>query len=262
MRLYVLIPLFLSINLLIAQKTPGYMGKRFVAGYGLYLSPGIIGSDGNTAFNNLHEGYIEYAAKKKFIVGFSGRFYKAIYGNTRGINLDDLNRRYNIDMRGPRNPEGTYQISAMNFMLYGKFYKRNYLAPWGKYFLIGISIQRYTATYNPSEMKISYSYSSFSGPSYNYVFNNFGPVEQDFTRADLTIGFGRNRMIGDRITIDYGYNLNVLATVLTVFDVPGDNLSEDNSDPTMEEYIGTTSASRIRGVNRFNIFLKIGILIF
>ena len=66
------------------------MGKRVTAGYGFYFSPALLGSNasessiigrgnavgGDMAFNTMHEGFLEFAFKKRVSVGFSFKYYK------------------------------------------------------------------------------------------------------------------------------------------------------------------------------------------
>lgn len=250
----------------VAQKTSGYMGKRFVTGYGLYASPGFVGSGGETPLNILHEGWVEYATAKKFMVGFSARFYNAVYSNGRNIDAtrsyyySNANSYSSYSQTFP-SPAGTYDIKAKNYMLYGKVFSGNYLAPWGRYFMFGATFNTFKSTYDPSKMYVELQE---YGSNYDYKivrFSNFGPKEQSFSKFDISFGFGRSKIYGNRIVIDYGYNMNLFAMALVLFDAPDDNIL-GNEELLPAEYIETTSAARIRGVNRFNFFCKVGVLLF
>lgn len=248
------------------SQSSGYMGKRVVAGYGFYFSPGIIGSRGETPLNILHEGYLEFAASKRFMLGFSARFYKAVYKNNRYVDFVTYNTGSSYSNQNYDVPSGSYDIKAINYMVYGKIFHNGYVAPWGRYFTFGLTLNTYNATYNPSVMKIFVSDSYYDYNTSTYVHNdkyysNFGPKTQSFKKLDVLLGFGRSRIIANRIVVDYGYNINVLAMALTVFDAPDDNIFEDEN-LTSRYYIEKTSAARVRGVNRFNLFLKVGILLF
>ena len=251
-----------AFNHLSAQKTPGYMGKRFVAGYGIYLSPAYIGSKGESILNNLHEGYVEYATAKRFMVGFSARFYKAVYANGRYVNVNGSGYSSSAARQIDEHPQGTYDISGRNYMLYGKLFYSNYLAPWGRYFTFGATINTFKASYDSNKMKVSMMSADSYYSSYDYFsFTNFGPKEQSFSKFDISLGFGRSKIYGNRISVDYGYNINCLALFATLFDAPDDNIFGENQ-LSASEYIEKTGAARVRGVNRFNFFCKVGVLLF
>ena len=256
---------FLS-NVILAQSS-GYMGRKLVAGYGFYFSTGYIGSNGATPLNMLHEGYLEYATSKNFCLGFSARMYKAVYENGRSVDIryyDPYNSNYYYGYNGDSYtdvPSGYYRISAVNYMLYGKVFSRNYVAPWGRYFTFGVTLNTFKTRYDPYVMNISiYDYNYYSNtPAVRYT--DFGPIEQSFKKLDLMIGSGRSRIIANRVVIDYGYNINLLAMALTVFDATDDNILFDENLKS-NDYIQKTAAARIRGVNRVNLFLKVGFLLF
>ena len=251
--------LIFTCTIFFAQST-GYMGKRLSTGYGFYASPGLVGSSGATPVNILHEAYLEVVAKRKFSIGFSARFYNAVYGNNRMMSV------YNYSSSSinqiDENPSGSTAIKGRNYMLYFKFFGQNYVAPWGRYFILGASVNTFQSTYDPNDMKIKVStYYNYPISDYKYsYFSNFGAREQNFTKFDVLLGFGRCRVIANRITLDYGYNINVMALALTLFDAPDDNIL-DSEDLMADNYIEKTSAARVRGVNRFNVFLKVGVLL-
>jgi hypothetical protein len=278
--LFVFIGLLTFSGILLAQ-TPGYMGKRLVIGYGFHFSPALFGSnaqgatiigkmDGNASggemvFNALHEGYLEYALSKRFSLGISTKFYKTTYDNHEPLSVS-VNQQDQYGYISPvyydGNPKGLYYIKGQNYALYGKLFKRGFIAPWGKYMMFGINIKRYTCSYDPAEMKLTTS--DHSGYYYdNYPpITDFGPREQSFTRFDVLFGFGRTRVLYNRITLDYGFNLNLFATVMTLFDVSDYGLPFSLTRPTNTTYIESTAPWRIRGVNRCNAFLRVGVLLF
>lgn len=276
----VLIILFVTVTLLPAQ-TPGYMGKRFVAGYGFYFSPAVFGSngqgnaifgrkngnatDGELAFNSMHEAFLEYALTKRFALGFSGKFYRTTYDNTRDLYVSTNqvdNYGYNSSISYSGSPEGFYYIHGQNYSLYAKLFNKLYLAPWGRYMMFGINVEKYTCTYNPSEMKLKYTnnYGSYT----NYpAYSDFGPQKQKFTKFDLLFGLGRTRIIANRVVLDYGFNANMIAFLSTLFDtVAADEDGVYSTYAKPSNYMAVTSPWRVRGVNRFNVFLKVGVLLF
>ena len=246
------------------SQAPGYMGKRFSAGYGFYASPGFIGSHGLTKVNMLHEGFIEFAAKKNFSLGFSVRYYNAQYSNERDVKISgfDLpidNSNYSYQQLDG-NPSGITNIKGLTYTLYGKFFKKKYLAPWGRYFLLGVTLNTYVASYDPDQMYVPFEKSNgnYGEPRKNYYFTDFGPTQQSFKKIDVMIGNGRSRIIANRIILDYGYNINLWAATTAIFDLN----DEPNNTFNASEYISGVSKVRVRAVNRFNVFIKVGVLLF
>jgi hypothetical protein len=257
----IIVIIFLFCYLLVVGQNPGFYGRRVSVGYGILASPAWIGSSGHTPINLLHDVHIEVAAKKRLSIGFSTRFYNAVYGNGRIV---QINSNYSSDYSQiDESPSGTTQIKAINYMLYFKLFGANYVAPWGRYFTFGATINTFKSTYSPSEMYVkTEQYLNYPISGYVYgKYSNFGSTEQSFARFDVMLGFGRSRVIAKRVIIDYGYNINLMALALTLFDAPDDNVFAENY-LYPSEYIEKTSAARVRGVNRFNLFLKVGILLF
>ncbi len=77
------------------------------------------------------------------------------------------------------------------------------------------------------------------------------------------LGFGRSRTIANRVVLDYGCNLQFFSVVSGVVDIvfDGEDLLSSSKN-TNTTYIENTYKRRVRGVNRFNVFLKVGILLF
>lgn len=271
-----------ALSTTVLSQTPGYMGKRLVIGYGFHFSPALIGStaqgstiigktdgnasDGELCFNSLHEVYIEYGLSKRFALGFSTKFYKTTYDNHKYLsaNVAVPNQygggSYYDTYYGT--PEGLYDIKGQNYALYGKLFKRGFIAPWGKYMMFGINVSRFSCSYDPAKMKLlSDNYSSYA-KDYPAV-TDFGPQGQTYTKYDLLFGYGRARVIANRVTLDYGFNVNLIATLNTLFDAVSDDDSilGDNT-PSNENYIESTAPWRIRGINRFNAYLRVGVLLF
>ncbi|MES2763540.1 MAG: hypothetical protein V4677_15100 [Bacteroidota bacterium] len=261
----------------------GYMGKRFSAGYGLYFSPAlfnpnaqgntIFGRGGNSndlslAFNSQHEVYGEFVLSNRFSLGLSARFFKTAYDNKKEIyaqkNVVDANG-YTDQIYYEGAPEGLYYIKGANYSLYSKMFNRRYVAPWGRYTMFGVTVRRYSCYYDPSEMYVKYnkSYGYYNNAGYAN-FADFGPQKQSFTKFDFLFGFGRTRVIANRVIMDYGFNVNFFAFMTGFFDTV--DLSNDGAFfdryPKAEQYMEKTNPWRLRGFNRFNAFLKVGVLLF
>lgn len=256
-----------------SQLGAGYLGKRFVMGYGFHFSPALFGSNGSgesiigrgnavggdLAFNSVHDGFLEFAFKSRTSIGLSVKYYKTTFDNfTSAYTYTNYaNSVYSLD----GSPTGFTNISGLNYALYFKFYHRRYVAPWGRYFLIGPSINTFKCTYDPATMRmVGYDY-SIGG---SYYVNDFGPQGQQFVRADLLFGWGRSRIIANRITFDYGINFQFIGLCYTVWDAFGESPFDGFGTETITNlnYIEKTSKRRVREVNKLNIFLKVGILLF
>ncbi|MBS1635968.1 MAG: hypothetical protein JST26_08585 [Bacteroidetes bacterium] len=260
-------------------QTPGYMGKRFQAGYGLYVGPALRGStangrtifgdggnaeSGSFAFNTTHEAYIEYALTKIIMAGFSVRYYKTAYDNAARIGYTQPNNYYNYNYYSNNydfsttGPKGSYSITGLNYSVYFKIYFRNFSAPWGRYFIFGPTLRTYTAKLDTTAMKASITDYSYSGKTLTYT-PLYGDTKQHFTTFDFLLGFGRNRILYDHVSLDYGFNVNAVAFLYALSDVSGARSSTAGQLGITEiSYIETTAKWRTRGVNRLNAFLKIG----
>ena len=238
----------------VPAQNPGYMGKRAVIGYGLYLHPAfgnIVNDYSDRYINRQHEFFLEYAVAKKFSLGVSARLYNYTYNNPDAVYIGEGNS-YNI-VQETTSPTGSYKIKARSYSLYGKFFKANYLAPWGKYFILGLTLNRYTTTYDPTTMFVKGVY--LSGSTVKPIISDFGSTTQYYTGADLYFGNGNSRIFANRIVVDYGYTIGFISTLQVLI-----NLSDTYEEEIPEYYIENTSSKRLAALNRFNFFIKVGYL--
>ncbi|MBS1635967.1 MAG: hypothetical protein JST26_08580 [Bacteroidetes bacterium] len=259
---------------IIKSQAPGYIGKRFQVGYGFYLSPAFMGStyQGNSIFgyhsgnanrgtfacNTIHEGFVEYALKKRLMIGVSVRYFRTSFDNSVQCFVYDAEASsQGASVSFVEFPSGLYYITGLNYQIYNKLYFKKYIAPWGRYLISGISLRTFTCRYNPDEMFLSAS-SNF-GQYSNKKYSDFGPQQQKFMRFDIMAGFGRNRVFGNRISVDYGFNTGLIGLFTSLFDAIGPESLSDNLY-TQANYMKKTSVWRVRGVNRLNAFIKIGYL--
>lgn len=258
----------LSLSLLIVKsQSTGFMNKRLHVGYGFHFSPALIGANsqnetiiggggsaqnGSLAFNNIHEGFFEVAPSSKLEIGISVRYYKTAYDNAKEFkNL--LSLTYS---QAGEKPTGYYNIKGITYTFYCRYFGSRYVAPWGRYLMFGPVINTVKTDYDSTLMKaqVREVYSATEEPAY------FGPKSQKYNGINFMFGSGRSRIIGNRISLDYGFNIHVLSVLSTYFDLSYD--SPLNRNITAENYIRITSMQRVRGVNRFNLYIKIGLLLF
>lgn len=274
MRTNFLITIFVLSSTLFYSQSTGYMGKRFLLGYGFHTSPAVFGANaknetiignggnaesGTLAFNAIHEGYLEFAASSKWMICLSARYYKTAYDNAKGLSYSSSNYSYQS-----YNPNGYYDIRGLTYTLYFKYFGSRYVAPWGRYVMFGPTINTVKTSYDPRIMNIkAQTYSS--GYYSDVTITNFGPKEQNYVGVNFMLGFGRSRIIANRVVIDYGCNLQLISVLAGVLDVASDGeFGELISSKTItpSNYIENSVKTRVRGINRFNAFLKVGILLF
>lgn len=267
--------LFFAITGLSFAQTTGYMGKRLLLNYGIHTSPAIFGSNagnesiigdggsaetGSLAFNLIHEGSLEFALSSKWMMCFSGRYYKTTFDNHTAFRNNYYYNGGNQMYFPNKTPEGYYNIQGLTYTLYFKYYGSRYVAPWGRYIMFGPTINTVKTTYDPAIMKMRATYED------NYyqkdtMVSNFGSKEQSYSGFNIMFGLGRSRIYGNRVVVDYGANFQMLSLLSTLFDVADFHFSSTKTiDNT--NYIESTVKSRVRGVNRFNVFLKIGLLLY
>lgn len=263
---------FIISNFLFGQST-GYMGNRLQLSYAFNTSPALFGAssqnttligDGGTAMtgefalNMIHEGSLEFMPSGKWIIGAGVRYYKTAYDNP-----DEVSGYYATKYNGINYysgyPSGYYTIKGLSYSLYFKYFGKRYVAPWGRYVMFGPILNTYKAYYDPSIMNLKvegdYSYDK------DTVISNFGPQGQSYKGFNILLGWGRSRVIANRVTVDYGCNFQLLSVLMTMFDLEGENFFLAG-DSAPQYYIGNSIRGRVRGVNRFNVFLKVGVLLF
>ncbi len=254
----------------ILAQSSGYMGKHFVINYGIHASPTIIGASKNNTtllgnlespgsaepqvitFNNLHEFSLDYVKSNKLVVELNVKYYKTAYDNNANLN----NRGSNFDFSG--SPAGYYSIRGLSYALIFKKYNSKYVAPWGRYVLFGPVINTVKTTYDENMNKRARYKGSNS--TIDSVLSYFGDKEQKFIGFNLIFGWGRSHIIKDRIVVDYGASLQLFSLVSLPFDILNLNAIDDKQSYTNLTYISDTYKTRVRGINRFNVFLKVGYL--
>ena len=274
MRTSLYILAFIIINTFLFSQAPGHLGKRFSIGYGFHTSPSVFNANGQNqtiigrggsaesgspAFNAIHELNIEFATSSKWQTCFSARYYKTVYDNAESFNSSQISG-YNIQSS---RPEGYYDVRGLTYTLYFKYFGKRYVAPWGRYVMFGPTVNTVKTTYDPEVMNIVASrYVSKNNTSVyeDTTLAPFGPKEQNYVGVNLMMGIGRSRIYSNRIILDYGFNIHMFSVLSSLFDITGNRIG--GSPITPANYIESTVKQRVRGVNRFNLFLKIGVLLF
>jgi len=251
--------LILLANLALFSQGPGYMGKHFTVGYGINFSPVTVGTNAQNktlfyrngsaeghklVFNLIHEGYLEYALSTRCIFGASVRYYRTTYDNRKDV-------FYKTSTFGSNyRPTSYYNIKGITFTPYFKIFKRAAVAPWGRYFLFGVALNTVRTSYD--------AYMNVPGQvmGHDTLMSDFGAARASRLMPDLLLGWGRTRVIANRFTIDYGFNFQPLTLMVPMLNF----LSLETKQLTNDNYIAETSRWRARGVNRFNFYIRFGLL--
>ncbi|WP_317899874.1 hypothetical protein [Aurantibacillus circumpalustris] len=241
--------------ILLWSQGPGYMGKKTVFGYGAHMNPVTFGStaDNKTLLGNAkgssetgyirinltHEFFLERALSKSILMGVSLKYLRTGYDNRLTLNS-------NSDK-----PSDYYVINAYTYTAYLKTYTRKYIAPWGRYFIIGPSISVMSSKHD-EYMNILQTVNN-----HDTLITNFGSDFESHYSADLLIGTGMSRVLFNRLVLDYGFHFQLFALISAV-----EPLLPFSTDayPKQDEYINETIRSRVRAANRFNVFIKLGYL--
>jgi len=254
-------------------QSSGFMGKHMVISYGFHASPAIIGATKNNetlfgdiineqgnaetgviTFNNLHEISLDFVASSKWLICLNVKYYKTAFDNAEIC--ESGNRNSTNYYSG--NPEGFYSIRGLTYGLTFKYFGKRYIAPWGRYLMFGPVINTVKTSYDKN-MVIKGAYYPSAGPT-NFTITDFGPKNQNFAGFNFMLGWGKSRIFANNIIVDFGASTQIFALLSIPKDILGVNFNEFDKYPTKETYIEDTYKKRVRGINRFNIFLKIGYL--
>ncbi len=224
----------LFLPLFFTAQGPGYLGKKTAIGYGIEISPVLSDASNGLPINLIHQLFYENAVKSTVAVGISFRYANTKYDNK-------------AEVTGLGKPTSYYRISAFSFSPYFKFFSKKFVAPWGKYWMIGPVLNVALSKHD------RYMYIPQTIIDHDTLLMNFGPDKQLHNSFDVMVGIGKSRILKDKIVIDYGLNLQIIALISRL-------KTADYSKVSQEDYIKYTAINRVRGLNRFNVFLKLGYL--
>lgn len=247
---------FVSIPALFLCQAPGYMGKKTTVGGGIHFNPVTYGATANNttllgsgngsaktgrfSLNLTYDVFAERVISKRWLFGTSLKYIRTGYDNRSQVMGSNF-----------ETPTDYYKINAFCINPYFKHYSRHYPAPLGKYFLIGPSVNL-ISTKHDNYMHLVET----TGDGHDTLMMFNAPKQMHFS-FDLILGWGKSRIINDRILIDYGCNFGVLA-IAHVFEAFDSELLAGK--PSKEEYINLTAKSRLRNATRFNVFLRVAYL--
>ena len=170
-------------------QVPGYQGKRFMAGYGLHISPGFVrmfGGEGTSGpwLNLRHNINAEYIVGRRLAIGADLDLASTGYKyNTTTSAIDNAGNYYQ------KNKTTLYSVSGysygIHFTHYGIF-ENNPVAPIGDY----IRLKLFRLNYNsdiPDDKE------------------NHGELkEQAFATNGIGLGYGQTRVYYNKVMLDIG----------------------------------------------------------
>jgi len=233
-----------------AQSIPGYMGKRLTIGYsGDYMIAFAETSRGNDGIGMKHAHALnfEYTIRNRTNFCFQLRYFKTGISSIGSYYYGNSAVTYQSRDGRP------LQLNSFNIGLGYKFFNKGLLAPVGKYikpeilFLIN---------------KCSYERDRFLYYDGGQKYANIGTGEYTTFDLGLTYQIGRQRVIGDRIVIDSGLRLGVMASAF--FSNVGSILFDSSgySSSTFASRLDNAIMNRTFGHEFFNVHLGIGFLAF
>ncbi len=195
-NLSILVLLLLTVTL--KAQVPGYMGKKFSAGYDFHFYFGGIDPDAriydatynlyqpSIFFNKFHEVHADYVLSKKYSVGLAYQFFKtgqfyAESGNSPGYGYYSASNYLNM--------------SCSSIMVNNKFFFYNNgtaLAPIGNYGQIGVGVV--TAR----------SVAKVVGSDYSTIAINKFVTHENVNTPIIAFGLGNQSLLFDRLIIDVG----------------------------------------------------------
>lgn len=204
MRLYHSTLLLFIIPMLVfaqGKNVPGYMGKRFNLQYQMFLWPSFnnpnnseaaVGSDGytdvSTSLNMQHHIVGGFSITKQIDL-----IADVSFANT---NFDPYYNLYELDPSNLKYPGMSAMGGAVGIRIYA-----HHFAPLGSHITF----------------KVGYTHLQIESLSYTLRADDFNPAESYTIEGGtkgaptITTGFGNNRIIADRIVVNYGIDFTFFA---------------------------------------------------
>lgn len=259
MRIISVVIYFLCFTLSLQAQVPGYMGKKFSAGYDFHFYLGGVLPDTRTydeAFtpsqhevflNYIHEFHADYVLAKNYSIGLSYQSFKT--GQYFEENEPYYPQNYTYSSSNYINMK-CYSIVLNNKFF---FYKNGTgLAPIGNYGELGIGIVN-----AQSIVKMVGIYNDY----YTLKYSNKKFLLQDVRTPIISGGLGNQSIVFDRIIIDAGINVAFLPGTIKGL------VSNNNNVNYNSLYLDTTLAenkilTRMQTFYLTSVKIGIGVLLF
>lgn len=259
---FVIVVFFLSANMF--AQIPGYLGKRFSIEYNnmfyLALSNPVVKKNYDlngemdlaiTNFNFRNEISANYVISQRSSISVGFGYFRTRYlfdGEFPVIYSD--NNQVQENYFWAKTPVG--MISAYDINLHYTLFKKDYLAPFGKYYQFDFGLLRYKSTYD-KKMLIKYmeSYGDVPGEVIDI------PFEDNKYYNSLYLGYsqGRKRVFYDKLLVNYGWQICFLPNA---FESAFSGIANARND----NYFELMGESRVFSHMFFNLKLGVGLLIF
>lgn len=199
-------------------QVPGYLGKRFMVGYGLFINTnfdriyGNSDKDHSAFFRFRHNFTADFVTGRKSVVGIDVDLNKIFYRYTA----------YERDTNAPAGKQQTEYLEkatisgisyGIHYTTYGIF-KNNPVAPLGDYLRFKL-------------FWLGYTTNSMEGESVEHG----KPVlkEKQFSTPGLSVGYGQTRVLFDAAVLDFGLEWSWLLKNKNYISV-GDNSNLTNAE--------------------------------
>lgn len=218
-------------------QAPGYMGKKLTVIYNNYFSPALQypnyqGNQGILYFNSRHSLGVDYVRGRKRTIGLAVQFLrtrKELEGAGE-TTINDYQYFYKVSASGATTEtskvpaqafvepgQGDITISNRNISLYWKFFGRKYIAPWGNYHRIDLIFMSYKVKENFIEsasytIKDQYYYEASGITVQTPRTVSVPPPMDEKTYNSFMLGYsiGKQRILYDKVIIDYGAQLGLM----------------------------------------------------
>lgn len=246
--------LALFISSFIAAQTPGYMGRHCMIGYSNNFFVSALGANTKSTevgINSTHCFNFEYVIKNR--TNFCLSFQTLKTGLEPDESYDYSN--YGNAEYDPK-PYVPMQVRSTNIALGFKFFRKGTFAPVGKYRKIEMMLLL---------SKLNYEKNSFTYYDYNSsstIRTSLGKGEYNFSSFAIAYTFGRQRVLFDRLVLDYGIQVAVFPGI--VLNTLGDGLFELGSSTgnIMEYDLQRSTSMRLFTHQLFNFHIGLGFLAF
>lgn len=246
----------------------GYMGKRAVVSYSNYFMFGPKGPGANisaprhlysSTINYTHCLNFDYAIKQRINVFLSLQYFKTGIAYDKGragffVSDHGLGEYCYPDRtayRGDFNVPA--QLSSFNIGLGYKLFNRGFVAPVGKYQKFEFLLLFQKVKYDNKKFVMA-DPDSWNAP--DIPIAAYGPGEYNYKNVVFTYTIGKQRVLFDRIVLDYGLRMGVSPAAV------GAVVFEDLISDSLEGYYKKESRKRTFRHQLINFHLGIGFLAF
>jgi hypothetical protein len=241
-----------------SAQVPGYMGKRLMLGYSnnfFVTASGPTARTNEAGFNTTHCFNLEYTIKNRTNLCASFQMFNTgtmLNKNIEVSGYDPASQEYlnYTYMYSPVGDEPIF-VSTKTFGIGFKFFPTGSLAPLGKYKKLELLLLFSDVSYSNNSFIINENYQG------TYSRGTIGAGEYTFKTFALAYTLGRQRVLFDRIVLDYGIQFALLPAGFFAT-LNGDEDFYSNS--TIESNFRSVTNARLFRYNIFNFHLGLGLL--